>query len=223
MSTMLSAAALNGVNADGSAADRNPAGGIDVLLQATQLFGSQNTAGRSTTMAARWWIPRDFFPLPDRSTTRSSATACSAITLREVDRGCRQLRRWRGQVGGTRRHDSNARRVRGVGGPSERPPGRRLPLGAGGPRSLDRGDLVRADVFSATYQALMHAFFTGSTARSGRRREHPQLDRFAALHLLVPGCPQAAVDSPPPGRAREGGSCATHCNSRGTSPAAPPS
>ncbi len=45
MSTMLSATALNGVNEDGSAADRNPAGGVDVLLQATQLFGSRNTAG----------------------------------------------------------------------------------------------------------------------------------------------------------------------------------
>jgi hypothetical protein len=45
MSTMLSAAALNGVNEDGSAADRNPAGGMDFLFQATQLFGSRNTAG----------------------------------------------------------------------------------------------------------------------------------------------------------------------------------
>lgn len=43
--TMVSAAALNGVQQDGSASQHTNAGGPDLLLQALQVFGSQNTAG----------------------------------------------------------------------------------------------------------------------------------------------------------------------------------
>ena len=44
-STMLTAAVLNGVNAEGERALRNTTGGVDVYLQAQQLFGSRNTVG----------------------------------------------------------------------------------------------------------------------------------------------------------------------------------
>jgi hypothetical protein len=44
MSTMVSVAAMNGFNDDGSAARTHVPDGVDVLAQATQLIGSRNTA-----------------------------------------------------------------------------------------------------------------------------------------------------------------------------------
>jgi hypothetical protein len=43
-STMLSVAALNGFNPDGSDARTHPGDGVDILAQATELIGSRNTA-----------------------------------------------------------------------------------------------------------------------------------------------------------------------------------
>ena len=43
MTTMVSAAALNGFSLDGGAARQHPGDGTDLLVQATQLFGSRNT------------------------------------------------------------------------------------------------------------------------------------------------------------------------------------
>lgn len=45
LATLVSAAVLNGVTGSGEAASRDPTGGVDVLLQAYELFGSRNTAG----------------------------------------------------------------------------------------------------------------------------------------------------------------------------------
>jgi hypothetical protein len=44
-STMLSAAVLNGVQQDGSTATRNTTDGVDIFLQAHELWGSRNTVG----------------------------------------------------------------------------------------------------------------------------------------------------------------------------------
>jgi hypothetical protein len=44
MSTMVSVAAMNGFGPDGSDARTHPGDGVDILAQATELFGSRNTA-----------------------------------------------------------------------------------------------------------------------------------------------------------------------------------
>ena len=63
-STMLSASVLNGVSADGMAANRNPTDGVDVLLQALHLFGSRNTVGALYYHGRTVVDPEGLLPVP---------------------------------------------------------------------------------------------------------------------------------------------------------------
>ena len=162
MSTMLSAAALNGVNADGSAADRNPAGGIDVLLQATQLFGSQNTAGAFYYHGRTVVDPEGILPAPgpfENKFTRYGVLGNYAPRdWIEVAGSYVDGQDESAELGVTTRMRGGY--VELVGHPTDHLIGVYRWEQADPDRSTG-GDLVRADVFSATYQALMHAFFTG--------------------------------------------------------------
>ena len=162
MSTMLSAAALNGVNPDGSAAQRNPAGGTDILVQATQLFGSQNTTGAFYYHGRTVVDPEGLLPSPgpfDNKFTRFGLLGNFAprdwVELAGSIVGGEDKS---AELGATKQMRGGY--VELVGRPVENLIGVYRWEQADPDRSTG-GDLVRADVFSVTCQALMHAFVTG--------------------------------------------------------------
>ena len=162
MSTMLSATALNGVNEDGSASNQNTAGGMDYLLQATQLFGSQNTAG-AFYYSGRTIVDADGL-LPAPGPFKDKYTRYGVL-------GNYAPREWIQVAGSYVSGEDNSAELAAkqkMGGGYVELVGRPVANLVGvyrweqvDPDKSLGGDLVRADVFSATYQALMHAFLTG--------------------------------------------------------------
>jgi len=160
-STMLSAAALNGVQESGDFADHNVTGGVDVLLQAIQYFGSRNSGGVFYYDGRTVVDPLSELPVPgpfsDRFKRYGAEASYSPIDRIDVDAS---------YVSGKDESQELARDVTLHGGYAQ-VTGRLIEHWIAiyrweqvDPDVDTGGDLIRSDVLSTTYQALDNVFLT---------------------------------------------------------------
>jgi hypothetical protein len=174
-STMLSASALNGVQEDGSAASHDVAGGVDVLLQAQQFFGSRNSGGVFYYHGRTVVDPLGTLPVPgpfsDRFTRYGAEAAFAPKDWIDLDAS---------YVSGKDESEELGRDVTLRGGYAQL---MASPLAHWvgiyrweqvDPDVDTGGDLLRADVLSTTYQALDNVFLTGEydQVKSGEVKGH---------------------------------------------------
>lgn len=160
-STMVSAGVYNGVLEDGSFADHNASGGVDVFLQALQYFGSRNSGGVFYYDGRTVVDPLGELPVPgpfsDRYKRYGAEASYSPLEWLDLDAV---------YVGGEDQSQELARNVVMRGGYGQIV-GSPLAHWIGvyrweqvDPDNDTGGDLIRSDVLSTTYQALDNLFLT---------------------------------------------------------------